>query len=83
MEMRRQATCFKATFDLWAGTVDQHQANAQAVQQHQVMNDVAEVRVLNAVARKHDDEGAIPVGIDIGGRVAEPIDVIGHIRKSL
>jgi hypothetical protein len=23
------------------------------------------------------------VGIDVGRRVAEPIDVIGHIRKSL
>jgi hypothetical protein len=53
------------------------------VQQHQVMNDIAEIRVFNPVARKHNDKGAITVGIDIGRRVAEPIDVIGHIRKSL
>jgi hypothetical protein len=51
------------------------------VQQHEVVDDVAEVRVLDAIAWKHDDEGAIPVGIDVGRRVAEPINVIGHIRK--
>jgi hypothetical protein len=68
---------------LRTGTVNQYQTNTQTVQQHEVVNDIAEIGVLNAVARKHDDEGAIPVGIDVGRRVAEPIDVIGHIRKSL
>ena len=47
----------------------QHQPNAQTVQQHQVVNDVAEIGVRHAIAGEHDDEGAIAVGIDVRGRV--------------
>ncbi|BCS41964.1 hypothetical protein Pta6605_02950 [Pseudomonas amygdali pv. tabaci] len=61
----------------------QHQTHAQAVQQHQVMDDIAEVRVRNAVAGQHDDEGAITVSIDVRRRVAKPVDVFGHDNKSL
>jgi hypothetical protein len=42
------------------------------------MDDVAEVGVLDAVAGQHDDEGAIPVGIDVRRSVAKPINVFGH-----
>jgi hypothetical protein len=58
--------------------VNQHQTHAEAVQQHQVVDDIAEVRMLHAVARQHDDEGAIAVGIDVRRSVAKPIDVFGH-----
>jgi hypothetical protein len=58
--------------------MDQHQAYTEAVQQHQVMNDVAEVGVFNPISGQHDDEGAITVGIDIRRSVAKPIDVFGH-----
>ncbi|RMU63757.1 hypothetical protein ALP29_200989 [Pseudomonas syringae pv. avii] len=37
----------------------------------------------NAVAGQHDDEGAIAVGIDVGRRMAKPVDVFGHDNKSL
>ncbi len=78
MVMGRQATGRQAGFDLWARAVHQHQAHPQAVEQHQVVDDIAEVGVFNAVAGQHDHEGAVAVGIDIGRRVAKPIDVFGH-----
>ncbi len=56
----------------------QHQAYAKAVQQHQVVDDIAEVGVLDTVAGQHDDKGAIAVGIDIGRRMAKPVNVFGH-----
>ena len=67
--MRRQPAGLQAAFDLRARAMHQHQPNAQTVQQHQVVNDVAEIGVRHAVAGKHDDEGAIAVGIDVRGRV--------------
>ena len=78
MVMRGQATGGEAGFDLRARTVHQHQTHAEAVQQDQIVDDIAEIRMLDAVAGKHDDEGAIAVGIDVGRRVAKPIDVFGH-----
>ena len=51
---------------------------AQAVQQHQVVDDIAEVRMVHTIAGQHDDKGAVAVGIDIGGRVTKPINVFGH-----
>ncbi|MNZ79039.1 hypothetical protein D3C78_976320 [compost metagenome] len=78
MVMRGQATGREARFDLRAGAVNQHQAHAQAVQQHQVVDDIAEVRVFNAVAGQHDDKGAIAVGVDVRRSVTKPIDVFGH-----
>jgi hypothetical protein len=58
--------------------VNQYQSHTQAVQQHQVVDDIAEVRVFNAVAGQHDDKGAIAVGVDVGRSVTKPIDVFGH-----
>ncbi|MNY15521.1 hypothetical protein D3C86_1487380 [compost metagenome] len=76
--MRGQATGGEAGFNLRARTVHQHQAHAEAVQQDDVVDDVAEIRMLHAVARQHDDEGAVAVGIDVRRRVTKPIDVFGH-----
>jgi hypothetical protein len=42
------------------------------------VDDIAEVRVFNAVAGQHDDKGAIAVGVDVGRSVTKPIDVFGH-----
>ncbi|BBN61066.1 hypothetical protein KUIN1_02560 [Pseudomonas sp. KUIN-1] len=63
--------------------MNQHQTHAQAVQQHQIVDDIAEIGVRNAVAGQHDDEGAIAVSIDVRRRVAKPVDVFGHDNKSL
>ncbi len=75
---RGQTTRFKARFDLRARTVDQHQAYAQAVQQDQVVDDIAEVRVVHTIAGQHDHKGAVAVGVDVGRSVTKPIDVFGH-----
>jgi hypothetical protein len=48
------------------------------VQQHQVVDDIAEVGVLDTVAGQHDDKGAIAVGVDVRRSVTKPIDVFGH-----
>jgi hypothetical protein len=42
------------------------------------MDDIAEIRVFNAVAGQHDDKGAIAVGVDVRRSVTKPIDVFGH-----
>ncbi len=76
--MRGQAAGGQARFDLRARAVNQHQAHAQAVQQHQVVDDIAEVGVVDAVARQHDHKGAVAVGVDVGRSVTKPIDVFGH-----
>ena len=47
------------------------------------MNDIAEVGVGNALARQHDDKGAVAVSVDIGRSVAEPINVVVHYLKNL
>jgi hypothetical protein len=48
------------------------------VQQHQVVDDIAEVRMLHPIAWEHDDERAIAVGIDVRRSVTKPINVVGH-----
>ena len=58
--------------------MDQHQPHAQAVQQHQVVDDIAEVGVVHTVAGQHDYKGAVAVGVDVGRSVTKPIDVFGH-----
>ena len=83
MVTRRNPALGQTAFNLWTGTVNQHQAHAQAVQQHQVVDDIAEIGVRNAVAGQHDDEGAIAVSIDVRRRMAKPVDVFGHDNKSL
>lgn len=78
--VRGQPTVGQAALDLRARTMHQHQAHAKAVQQHQVMDDVAEIRVFHPIARKHDHEGAVAMGIDVRGGMTQPVDVVGHDR---
>ncbi len=78
--VRGQAAISQAAFDLRARAMHQYQAHAQAVQQHQVVDDVAEIRVFHPIAREHDHEGAVAMGIDIRGGMTQPVDVVGHDR---
>ena len=80
MEARFDATGGQARLDLRTRAEYQHQAYTKAVQQHQVVDDVGEVGVLQAVARQHDDEGAVTVRVDIGRGVAKPGDVVVHVK---
>ncbi|MOA35573.1 hypothetical protein D3C78_1570340 [compost metagenome] len=80
--VRGQAAGSQAAFNLRARTVDQHQAHAKAVQQHQVVDDIAEVGVLDPVTGEHDHEGAVAVGVDVRRSVTQPIDVFGHNRRA-
>ncbi|MNP48079.1 hypothetical protein D3C76_1421710 [compost metagenome] len=68
--MRGQAAGRQPALDLRTRAMDQHEAHAKAVQQYQVVDDVAEIRVFDAIARKHDHEGAVAMGIDVRGRMA-------------
>src|SRR5690606_6047684 len=78
VKARRQPALSKTRFDLRARTVYQHQAYAETVQQNQVMDDIAEIRVGDAVAGQHDHEGAVAVGVDVGRGMAQPVDVFVH-----
>ncbi|MCY1466816.1 hypothetical protein D9M71_852720 [compost metagenome] len=53
------------------------------MQQHQVVDDIAEVRMLYTITGQHDHKGAVAVGIDVGRSVAKPVDVFGHNLESL
>ncbi|CAM5620330.1 hypothetical protein SSTU70S_01056 [Stutzerimonas stutzeri] len=75
---RLDAARRQARLDLRARAERQHQTHAEAVQQHQVVDDVGEVGMLQAVARQHDDEGAVAVRIDVRRGVAKPGDVVVH-----
>ena len=75
---RGKAACLKAGFDLRARAMHQHQAHTQAVKQHQVVDDIAEVGVVHTIAGQHDHKGAVAVGVDVGRSVTKPIDVFGH-----
>ncbi len=75
---RLDAARRQSRLDLRPRAERQHQAHAKAVQQHQVVDDVGEIGMLQAVARQHDDEGAVAVRIDVGRGVAKPGDVVVH-----
>jgi len=53
---RLDAARRQSRLDLRPRAERQHQAHAEAVQQHQVVDDVGEVGMLQAVARQHDDK---------------------------
>ncbi|MNJ17560.1 hypothetical protein D3C77_118430 [compost metagenome] len=82
MVVRGQAAAGQAAFDLRTRAMHQHQANPQAVQQDQVVDDIAEVGVLDAVSGKHDHKGAVAVGIDVRRSMTQPIDVFGHNHRA-
>ena len=66
----------QAGVDLRAGAMHQHQPDAQAVQQHDILHQMGEIRVLHRFAAKRNDKGLIAVGVDVGRTVAEPFDVV-------
>ncbi len=68
--------------DLRTRAEHQHQPHAEAVQQYQVVNDVAEIGVFQPIARQHDHEGAFTVRVDVGRGVAKPGDVVVHVAEA-
>jgi len=52
--------------DLRPCAVDHHQANAEAVQQANVIDDAGKVLMLDGFTAQHDDKGFSPMGINIG-----------------
>jgi len=66
--------CLKPTLDLRSCPVHQDQPDSKAVQQCNIMDQVAELRVGYGLAPEGEHEGASPVCMDIGCRVAEALD---------
>ena len=60
-----------ALIDLRASTMYQHQANAQAVKQGDILNDVGKVVVFDRLSAKHNDKGFTPVCINVRRRAAK------------
>jgi len=58
------ATLLQTLFDLRPRAMHQHQADAEAVQQREVVNQAGEVRVGNRLAGEADDEGAAAMRVD-------------------
>ena len=78
MKPRTHAPHGQPLLDLRTRPMHQHQTHTQAVEQHDVVDDVVEIRVRNRLTRQQHDKGALAVGIDIGRGVAKPLDVVGH-----
>jgi hypothetical protein len=70
-----QAPGAQALLDLGAGAMHQHQAHAEALQHGDVVDQPRESRVLHRLAAEGDHEGPPPVRIDVGGGIAEPVDL--------
>ena len=67
----------QVSVDLRARAIDHHQADPQAVQQANVIDDAGKIFMLNGFAAKHDDKRFSPMGVDIGNRMAESLDQFG------
>jgi hypothetical protein len=76
METRRNAAQLAAAFDLRTRAVHEHEFDAEAVEQRDIVNDVREIRMLDRIATEHQDKRFTAVRIDIGRRIAKPFDVI-------
>ena len=66
--------CGQIRLDLRASTIHDDQANTQAMQQADVIDNTGEILMLNGFATQHDDKRLSPVGVDIGNRMAESLD---------
>ena len=68
--------------DLGPRPMDQDQPHPEPVEQGDVVDQVREARVGHRLAAEGDDEGAAPVGMDVGGGLADPVDEgvagVGH-----
>ena len=60
--------------------VDQHQVDAETVQESDVMNNIGKIRVQRGFARDDDDKSATPVRVDIGRTVPEPPNMLLAFR---
>ena len=63
--------------DLRTRAINHHQADPEAVQQANVIDDAGKIFMLNGFAAKHDDKRFSPMGVDIGNRMAESLDQFG------
>jgi hypothetical protein len=72
---------FKLTLDLRACTVYQHQANTEAAEQGNIIDQVMKTVILDSLAAKQNDHGFAPVRMNIGRRVSEPFDVFDYIWR--
>ena len=71
-----QAALPKTLFDLRAHAMDQYQADAQAVEQRDILHQGGEAAVVEQRAIEAHDENLTAKGIDIRGGVAEPGDEV-------
>ena len=53
--------------------------DAQTVEQGNILHHGGEILMLNGIAFQHDDEGFAAVRINIGRRLAEPLNVSGGV----
>jgi hypothetical protein len=60
--------------DLRARPVHQDQSHPEPVEQCDVVDQVGEAWIDDRLSAEDDDEGAPPVGMDVGGGVADPVD---------
>ena len=64
----------QARLDLWPSAVHQHQADAEAVEQRDIVRQAGETAVAQRLAIKGENEGAATMGVDVGRGVAKPFD---------
>ena len=58
-----------------------HQAHTKAVEQRNVMNDIAEIVMLERLAGQHQHKGFSPVLIDIRRGMAKPFNVVLSVGR--
>ena len=63
--------------DLRTRAVDQHQADAQTMQQPYIIDNAWKVLMLNGFAAKHDDKRLAPMSVNIGDWMTKPLDQFG------
>ena len=77
---RRTAGRGERGLDLLPRAVHEHQAHAEAGQQRDVVGDRHEVGVGQRVAAQRQHEGPAAMGIDVGGRAAQPLHEFGVVH---
>ncbi len=77
--LNRQLALLQTLVNLWAGTVYEHHAHAQAVQQHYILDQLGKAGRSHRFTGKGDHKGLAPVGIDVGNAVAKPVYILIYI----
>ena len=75
--LAREAARGERSIDLGSRTVDQHHAHTQHRQQREIMDDVHQVGVLNAITTEHDHERLTAMFADVRSRRAKPPSIGG------